>query len=667
MRHVLLPSVLSLGLVTGGVSPSPTPWPALAPGVTAGGSSAAPGPAGPSFDASVRQSPPDSAEWLERAREAQARFERRRRRYLPEARGGEGGGCDDEVGRLCWRHDTGGAWTPEPEDPRIGEAREELLVELERVAAEIPGDAWVLGQRVYYLGEAGRWGEAEELARRCVGAPAWWCRALEGLALHARGFYPKAEAAFGSALARMTPEKAREWTDPRVLLDGGARDVLQEARDHDELSRDHDEASRDRHETTGDVPAAIRSPDDHRSPASDLGAFVDRGDSISAVLERMWSLADPLYLVEGNDRRTEHFARRTMVEIRSEARNPYAITWGGDLAELLVRYGWGVGWMKILPGPSSILSVGGVSGHEHPESRHYLPPSDVLENPVAVEPGGWEARLDYARSAYAPRHAPVILPAEGVVHAFPRGERVLLHAAYALPADTTYRGRRDVRGQHDPPPAFEGRPARGGLFLKSESLEAEFSTAVEGREGTLTLEVPAGRYWASLEVWDPERGFAGRIRHGLDLSPMPPDVLSLSDLLFLEDGAEPVDLEAAVRRLRSSARVTSGSTLRVGWEVWGLGWKSERLAYRLALEESPGGFFRRAGRFFGLVDDPEELILEWDETGPEETGPVFRSLFLDLPDLEPGSYRLRLELGTSGRNTVVSERVVHVVPVAGGG
>jgi hypothetical protein len=78
------------------------------------------------------------------------------------------------------------------------------------------------------------------------------------------------------------------------------------------------------------------------------------------------------------------------------------------------------------------------------------------------------------------------------------------------------------------------------------------------------------------------------------------------------------------------------------------------------VEEAEGGFFHRAGEFLGLVGRERPVALSWDEAGPEEPGPWFRSVAMDLPNVEPGTYDIRLEVVSPGRTTLVAEREVRV-------
>lgn len=561
----------------------------------------------------------DSIEFLEVGREAQRRFERLRQRYLPLTNREHGTMCDDRVGRMCWYHDTGGLWQQEPEDEQITAARGELLRDLAALAYEIPGDEWILGQRVYYLAEADRLDEALSLSRACPRAAASWCDALEGYLLHLEGRYAEAEAAFDRALAAMDPRRRDTWRDLTLLLDGKGRDLFEDG-----------------------------APDGSASPAR--------------IRARFWQLADPLYLVEGNDRRSAHYSRRVVARIRERARNPHGISWGDDMEELLVRYGVPVGWEKVLPGAGQILSTVGTVGHEHPDSRSYIPPGEVLADPSGLEPNSWQPALAYSASAYAPRHAAVMLPFDGEVASFTRGDYALVVATFQLPEDTTLRARREVRQLHGRLPAFEDGAVRAGLFVIGSSDGVVRSAQRRGEsEGALLLEVPIGSYWTSVEVWDPATGVAGRQRQGLEVRRHLPDVPLTSELLLLEEGPEPADLEEALSRWRLDARVRPGEAFLIGWEVWGLGWRRELISYRLSVRRLEGGFLRRAGRWLRLVGRGPSHVLEWDEPGPEEPGPSFRSISVELPSMDPGEYVLRLELVTTGRGTVVSERRLELV------
>jgi hypothetical protein len=210
----------------------------------------------------------------------------------------------------------------------------------------------------------------------------------------------------------------------------------------------------------------------------------------------------------------------------------------------------------------------------------------------------------------------------------------------------------------------EGGRLRYGLFAVDP--EGRVVARSEGDQGHLAITVPPGRYLLSGVVWAPDSLRAGRIRQGMDWPGAPEDVPTLSDLLLADPfPGEASSLEAVLPHLRSGVRaerVAPGETILVAWELHGLGWRpAEPLRYELGFQEAGEGFFRRAGRFLGLVGDPWTQDLRWSEEGPSTPGPTFRATRLTLPgDMEEGAYLIRLEVGMDGRQTLVAERSVRV-------
>ncbi len=559
----------------------------------------------------------DSVAVHREARNAQATFERARLRNAPDADPGWGGSCDELLGRLCLRLTETGDWWPEAPDPETVRRRIELLAELERVALVLPGDSWVLGQRAFYLAEAGVPEDILPLLEPCLATPGWWCDALAGFALHRSHRYVEAEAAFELALAAMPPEEAARWTDPRPLMDRQGRE------------------------------------------------FMDRSPDRQATAARFWDLSDPLFLVPGNDRWTEHLARHVEEVVREDARNSYGLRWGDDLAEALIRYGPESGWEVRRPRAGEMVSALEGVGHHHPESRSHVAPGRALTEPSATEPKEWNPGDRFLpRSGYAPSYAPVLLPAAGVIRSVPRGDEVVVVALLALPADTSHHADHG----HPPLPGPEAEVASGepqfGLF--ATDTMGRLVAAEESADGRALLYLPPGEYLLSAEAWAPDSLMAGRIRAGFSWNGVPPDVPVISDLLLADVMDPPPEtLEELVSFLRTGAaasRFIPGETVMVGWEIHGLGWQgSEEVRYELVFEGARGGFFTRAGRALGLVGDPWEQQLAWQEPGPESPGPFLRTAGLTLPpEMEPGDYTLRLTVRVAGREAMVSEQSVRV-------
>jgi len=593
---------------------------------------------------------PDSSRVRSQAEDAQERFERIRRRLLPDVRADGGRPCEERIGRLClWR---GGEddWEPVPDPSDLVDARNDLLEAMATAADHIPADEWILGQRIRYLGEAGRWEDAVRLARACGGGAPSWCSVLEGFALHGTGRYEMALERFRRGLETMDPEEARKWADPSMLLDGKGSDVLEDA------------------------------PDE--------GQWED-------VRARVWALADPLYLVEGNDRESEHYARWTFSKMSDGARNAWGMRWGDDLEEITLRYGWERGWERVRPEVGLGRDVVSVIGHHLPNGKEFTPPGRVLEEPATPQPGAWIPEEERPRSAHVPAYAPSLLPGIAQVAVFHRGDSILLAAATEFPAnpDTVRNGATSwspignagvVEGPipWPPPPLLDG-PEQFGLFVVDEMGQISGTTARIGdapgrisdatdgisgtsrgpREGALHLTVPAGKYLLSVEAWAPEEGLGGRIRHGISTEVIPDDLATLSDLILLHPGgALPQNLFLALPSMRSSVRLEANTPLVLGWEVFGLSSRQEDVSFQLSFYKEGEGFFRKIGRWLGLGGREEPLRIVWSEPGPSDMGPWFRSIEVTIPEVDPGEYLFRIKVTTPGRGELVRTRLVEIVP-----
>ncbi|MGB1778529.1 MAG: hypothetical protein ACPHQP_03145, partial [Longimicrobiales bacterium] len=250
--------------------------------------------AAPGADAQSR----DEASVLAELNAAQMEFEQFRESRTPLLRGGPlGGSCDERIGRMCiW---FGG----EDEDAvpgelrEVGQARQQLVRELSDGFEAAP-HRWILGQLVHYAVESGNERQATAIATACGIDEGWWCHALRGYAMHVANDYEDAEVAFREALAAMPEDERRAWLIPTYIVSGDARKTFEEA------------------------------------PNEDL----------EAMFELFWRLSDPLFLYDGNDRLTDHFARWVVAMNRRDAWDPIGLDWAEDLEETLIRYGRNTGY-----------------------------------------------------------------------------------------------------------------------------------------------------------------------------------------------------------------------------------------------------------------------------------------------------------------------------------
>jgi hypothetical protein len=52
--------------------------------------------------------------------------------------------------------------------------------------------------------------------------------------------------------------------------------------------------------------------------------------------------------------------------------------------------------------------------------------------------------------------------------------------------------------------------------------------------------------------------------------------------------------------------------------------------------------------------------ITFEDTGPDQVQSIFRSIEIELPDLEPGPYTLHLQLDLFGRSPVIVNRPIIV-------
>jgi hypothetical protein len=576
--------------------------------------------------------PPDSAELRRELEGAVDRYERSRRRFAPtDFFGRPSWGCDEYVGRMCLTLGEGSDWWfPEEEPERMRQARDELLGTLADGVRQLPGDPWVVGHLMLYLGEDGSWGDILDWLDPCPPIGDRWCHALRGTALHASARYVEAEAEFEIALGAMVPEERRRWLDPGEVARGDLREHL----------------------------------DTLTGPEAD--------DEIA----RFWRLSDPFLSVEGNDRLTAHLARRVVVELRYGARSAYRIAFKDDLEEIVMRYGWEVGWERRPErGVATVAADASVVGHQHPYTLPWAAPEIAMFDPAAATSRDWTPQTaSIPRTGYAPEYAPNTLP-DGELHLFPRGRRTLVVAKVSMPVDTSWHAGHG----HPPlpvPDPFESTPATSALVAvdvdgRVADADVRDHPRLLGVERDEILEVlppveplrlmlDTGVWMVSVEHLVPALTRGARMRRGVRIEEVLLDQATLSDLIVLGPGPEPATLEEAleVPMVRS---VRAGEAFRVGWETWGLGGRDEAFAYTLTVVEEGGGVVDRIAGWLGLGGDDVVSDLTWSEEAPAALGAHFRSVEVTLPDgLEAGRYLLRLELRSQGREPLRSERTVRV-------
>jgi hypothetical protein len=471
---------------------------------------------------------------------------------------------------------------------------------LAAAGARLPGDDWILGQRVRYLVEDRRAGLAVTLTQKCPGTR-WWCHALEGFGRHAGGDYEGADQAFERALDAM-PEKQRcAWTDLSPLL--------KDARQYRKL------------------PCAERV----------------------ARSQRIWWLADPLYSVAGNDLRTEHYSRHTMALLLEDAANPYGVFWSDDMRELLLRFGWPTHWARsYLPGS---LESPRVVGHERDPS-FWLFPRPVLTDPWSdVTAVRWEPTIERPPARYAPTYATGLVPITGVQFArFRRGDTTLTIAALDLKPDSVFAGGTDIRLAitRDPVTPVEiGRASPAGRHVVA-SVRSRWRPRVLSLETMRSNMGPIGRQ---------------RVIVPPDPAGLAPDLSDILLVAPAPAGELPRSLgEAAAAALRPAV-VRAGRRVGLYWEMYGTSdlAGTVQVAITVTKARSKHEAVYPVGRPECPPQVASPVSVRWQEEPGAAPRRAARSIALDLRQLSRGRYVVAIQISEAGRPRGCSSRELQIV------
>ena len=365
-------------------------------------------------------------------------------------------------------------------------------------------------------------------------------------------------------------------------------------------------------------------------------------DKRGAFEERLWWLAQPLYSLPGNDRRTEHLARATMARIEQDARSPFAMSWGDDMRETMLRYGWPAYWTEQPSG--SIGSVEPrVTSHEPEPAFHFLAGARAFDDPASSQGENWTPAAPRPRERYAPAYATAFAPLVHQVALFRRGDSCLVVAAYDVSEDTLFVGTaRDValvlaRDERSVP-VIERRPAAGASDV-------------------IVAKVDGGPQLLSLELVAAARRHVARARYGV----RPHDALagfSVSDiLLFDPPDTLPTELAAVLPYVRGSTVVRGSARVGLFWEIAGLD-SAEATTTVVTVLPVGTGWLRRAAQSLHIAGRRASVRLEWQEL-PQLRGAVAgRPLAVDLSGLSPGRYRMEIAVhGASGRQAVATREI----------
>jgi hypothetical protein len=498
------------------------------------------------------------------------------------------------LGRICWWYDEVPVKLP-PEPRQLTRRRDELLVTLDSLNELHPGDEWIAGMRVHYRIEAGRAPAADSVARSCR-ATAWWCLALVGYADHVLGRAAAAESAFAGAVAVMPERERCGWREISVLLPDRTR------RWYEKLACD------------------ARLP----------------------VEERYWLLSRPRFSQPANEWRNEYYVRRVQARLAEHAVWPLGLTWGRDRAELLLRYGWPVGWSRLQQADPRLSAEPSVVEHEAVPSFAFAPAEALLDTSATATDDAWDLRAKLAESRFAPRLVARVAPLSLQLARFRRGDSTLLVAAYAAADDSL--GAAST--------AAIGATLDDGTTLAAPAAE---------RIGHATLTLPRAPRLAGVDVADTTTRTLARAR-ALYSVPSTSTALSLSDLLLYRPGAAPPEsLDSALVVAIAGDTVARTKPVGIYWETYGVADAGEAFDVAVTVERIDRSWLRGARQRIGLAEKDSPLKLKWNDARPPSAGAaVSRAISLDLANLEKGQYRVTVSLARPNGESTTSTRVIQL-------
>ena len=422
---------------------------------------------------------------------------------------GIGGTCDIRIGRYCyWRGDEEDDKPPPPEAPDVRDRRTALIRTLDSASRTIAGDAWIAGQHVRYLVEAGRIDDAWTFSTRECGATASWCNALAGYAAHSGQRFVAADSMYGVALAAMEPAERCRWLDASMLFD-------------DELQ--------------------------HRFDRLDCAARED-------FVRRVFWYGAPLYSVSATDLLTEHLARVTRAKIAEHS----ASIDGEALGRRPTRADDSI-WLAAVVLASrdrrsdhSAVRASPVTTREcHTTTSRRFARSTTSAKPV---PDDWHLDDSRAQTGYAPGFARSMHDLPNQVARFRRGDSTLVVATWDARRDTTLLGRSLDAA------LVVARPSESGAITRQSGAAAVGHIAV-------TALVDSGV--VSLELLAKADRRAARARVGI--AARTPGRVALSDLLLYSSmSSAPTELDAVRDSALASSVVPPSRSIGVFWESYGL-------------------------------------------------------------------------------------------------
>lgn len=385
---------------------------------------------------------------------------------------------------------------------------------------------------------------------------------------------------------------------------------------------------------------------------------------------RFWSIADPLYLTEVNERWLEHVSRAAYADLRFSAPELGLRGWETDRGVIYIRYGrpqrigvfapeWNMGNPLAAVTRTIVWSYGRKSPtflfRQQPGYRH------------ATFAGDFEFWADEYRHA---QPASYRIPSLPVLYTIPvqvarfRGERpdeALVEVHAGLPLDSLDAGMQlDTRELELGFFLLDTRGAQVERRVREIILPQESAGEIRGLRSWRLILPADSLYHLGVEVRDPLSWRSATARDTLTARRYAPGRVQISDIL-LADFLHPRVAEPTTRDeldLRANPRLgyDVGLPVHIYYEIYdlqpdsvGFGTYDVTLGVRVTSLERGGGFLQLLGVLadawgFSIVGDDRVEVTFRREVNLGGRDRTIGWYSLDLQDAPPGEYEIRVEV-----------------------
>jgi hypothetical protein len=501
-----------------------------------------------------------------------------------------------------------------------------LMNILDGYQKKIPGDRWIMGQRVYHVLDHGEIERAQAIARDCR-SDKWWCASLVGFTSYHLYQFQRADSAFAVAMDAVPAADRCTWESVEDLLHG----------------------------------------DPDRKWYTDLSC-----EERKEVTPTIWWLSDPLYLTPGNERLAAHYYREVSRQLflqTADAQPPIApaprrsrmldlgteayaqpsndrLHWQSGALSALLR-SLGVPSFRI-GGRNDINAEVEILLQYKQPTYHFFPSVAAMREPLRATAESWNLEDPNAMERYHPAFGAFTTLSHQIAW-FKRDEHSRLVAAVDVAGNTLLGG------------PTQQRLFTTALFLTRAPGDFRmYRDTIPGTRTTYHSRVPAESTIVSVEFMVSGIG-AGRVRLASGPPSMPAQRLQLSDLLLLDHADSlPGNLDAAAPRARPNMTFDRAEPVGLFWEVYGLT-RGDSVSYTVSAVEGRRSAITNVARFIGIVGAERSTSVQWKEYVSSDAASPARNIAIDISALTRGGYTLRLEVVVPGQELVQISREIDVV------